>query len=144
MRGPPPFSHSDTNPVLGHVLVHSVDKTHVLVVTVELIWLFLNMLSFNFVPTLNKSLRFMRFRRSYVNLPAVVPVKVTLLLFAGCAVFKWLRSFFLQLFVSNDSAFAYPMFEHTCCSNIVNSKVGKQTKRCEIVINKYIKTKSWS
>ena len=32
--------HLDTNPVLGHVLIHSVDKTHVLVVTVELIWLF--------------------------------------------------------------------------------------------------------
>ena len=64
-RGPPAFFYSDTNPVLGHVLVHSVDKTHVLVVTVELIWLlFLNILSFNFVPTPNKSLRFTRFRRS--------------------------------------------------------------------------------
>ena len=42
--------HSDTNPVLVHVLVHFVDKTYVLVVTVELIWLlFLNILSFNFV-----------------------------------------------------------------------------------------------
>ena len=46
-RGSPPFFHSDTNPVLDHVLFHSVDKTHV---TVKLIWLFLNMLSFNFVP----------------------------------------------------------------------------------------------
>ena len=36
-RGPPPFFHSDTSPVLGHVLVHSVDKTNVQVVTVELI-----------------------------------------------------------------------------------------------------------
>ena len=64
-RGPPAFFYSDTNPVLGHVLVHSVDKTHVLVVTVELIWLlFLNILSFNFVPTPKKSLRFTRFRRS--------------------------------------------------------------------------------
>ena len=56
-RGPPPFFHLDTNPLLGHVLIHYVDKTHVLVVTVELIWLFfLNILSFNFVPTPNKSL----------------------------------------------------------------------------------------
>ena len=58
--------HSDTNPVLGHVLVHFVGKTN-LVVTVELIWLFLNILCFNFVLTLNKSLRFTRFGRSYVN-----------------------------------------------------------------------------
>ena len=28
------FFHLDTNPVLGHVLIHSVDKTHVLVATV--------------------------------------------------------------------------------------------------------------
>ena len=56
-RVPPPFFHSDTNPVFGHVLIHSFDKTHVLVVTVELIWLLLlNILSFNFVPTPNKFL----------------------------------------------------------------------------------------
>ena len=70
--GPPPFFHSDTNPVIGHVLVYSVGKTHILVVTVELIWWFLNILFFNFVPTPNKSLRFTRFRRSCVNRPAVV------------------------------------------------------------------------
>ena len=40
------------DPVLAHVLIH-----YVLVVTVELIWLlFLNILSFNFVPAPNKSL----------------------------------------------------------------------------------------
>ena len=45
------FFHWDTNPVLAHVLIYSVEKTHVLVVTVKLIWcLFLNILSFNFVP----------------------------------------------------------------------------------------------
>ena len=57
---PPPFFHSDTIAALGHNLVHSADKTHVLVVTVELIYLlFLNIyLNFCFVPTLNKSLRF--------------------------------------------------------------------------------------
>ena len=50
-----PFFHSDTNPVFGHVLSHSFDKTHVLVVTVELIWLLLlNILSLNFVPMPNK------------------------------------------------------------------------------------------
>ena len=38
--------------------------------TVELIWLlFLNILSFNFVPTPNRSLRFRRFRRNYVKPP---------------------------------------------------------------------------
>ena len=60
-------------PILGHVLVHFVDKTHVLVVSVELIGLlFLNIFSFNFAPTPNKSLRFSRFRGSYVNRPAVI------------------------------------------------------------------------
>ena len=44
-REPPPFFHLDTSPVISHVLIHSVDKTHILVVTVELIWLlFLNIL----------------------------------------------------------------------------------------------------
>ena len=55
-------------------LATSLDKTNALFVTVELIWLlFLNTLSFNFVATLNKSLRFKRFRRNYVNHPPVVP-----------------------------------------------------------------------
>ena len=72
-RGTPSCFHSDTNPVIDHALVHSVDKTYVLVVTVELIWLlFLNILSFNFVPIPRKSLRFTRFGRSYENHPVVV------------------------------------------------------------------------
>ena len=51
------FFYSDTNPVFGYVLSHSFDKTHVLVVIVELIWLLLlNILSFNFVPTPKKFL----------------------------------------------------------------------------------------
>ena len=55
--GPWPFFHLDTIPVLGHALIDSVDKTYFLVVTVQLIWLlFLNILSFNFVPMPNKSL----------------------------------------------------------------------------------------
>ena len=71
--GPPLFLHLDTNPVIGHALAHSVDKTHVVVVTVDLIWLlFLNILSFIFIATPRKSLRFTRFIRSYVNGPAVV------------------------------------------------------------------------
>ena len=70
---PPPFFHLDTNPVIIHTLAHSVDKIHVLVVTMELIWLlFLNTLSFSFVPAPRKSLRFTRFRRSYVNHPVIV------------------------------------------------------------------------
>ena len=41
----------------GYVLRHSFDKTHALVVTVELIWLLLlNILSFKFAPTSNKFL----------------------------------------------------------------------------------------
>ena len=31
-----------------------------------------------------------------------------------------------------------------CCSNTINSNVGKQTKISEIVVHQYIKTKSWS
>ena len=90
-RGPPPFFHLDTNHVLGHVLIHSFDKTHVLVVTVELIWLlFLNILSFNFVPTPNQFLRLKRFRKSYVNRSDVVLTNHTsctvFLLNVSCAV----------------------------------------------------------
>ena len=56
-RVPPPVFHSSTNPVLCQVLIQSFDKTQVLVVTVELIWLvLLNILSFNYVPMPNKFL----------------------------------------------------------------------------------------
>ena len=69
------------------VAVHFIDKTHVLIVAVELIWLlFLNILSVNFVPTTNKTLRFKRFKRSYLNHLAVILVKVTLLFCLMCAV----------------------------------------------------------
>ena len=48
-REPLPFFHPDTNPVIGQVLVHFVDKTHALVVTVELIWfLFFVVLEYTF------------------------------------------------------------------------------------------------
>ena len=77
----PLFLHLNTSPVTGHTRVYSVDKTHFLVVTMDLIWLlFLNILSFNFVATPRKFRRFTRFIRSHVNHPAVVLTnKVTLL-----------------------------------------------------------------
>ena len=82
-------------PILGHVLVHSVDKTHVLVVTVELVGLlFLNTFSFNFAPTPNKPLGFTRFRRSYVNHPAVVLTNHCQSYTALCALFKVARFLF--------------------------------------------------
>ena len=65
------FFHSDNITILGRIFIHSVDKTNVLVVTKELIWLlFLNILSFNFFLTPSKSLRFTRFRRNYINCSA--------------------------------------------------------------------------
>ena len=77
------------------------------------------------------SVRLARFRRSYVNRPGVVLTNHTsytaFLLDVRCAVRSGRVPFFLQLFVPNDSTFAY-------------SKAGKQTKRCQIVIHKYIKT----
>ena len=82
-RRPPPSFHPDTSPVIGHTVVHSVDKTHVLAVTMELIWLlFLNILSFNFALTPRKSLMFTRLRRSCVSCPVIV-------LTSHCS--KWLR-----------------------------------------------------
>ena len=97
-RGTPPCSHPNTNPVIGHALVHSVDKTHDLIVTVELIWLLsLNILSFNFVPTPRTFLKFTRFRRSYANRRLVVLTNhcqsyTAFLLDVRCS--KWPRSFF--------------------------------------------------
>ena len=53
------------------------------------------------------------------------------------AVLKVATFLFFQMFVPDDSVFAYTIFvEHTTSSNVVNSKVGKQTKRREIVIHK--------
>ena len=108
--GPPLFLHLHTNPIIGHAQVHSVDKTHVLVVTVDLIWLlFLNILSFNFVATPRKSLRFTRFIRSYVNRPAVVLTNHCQSYTAFLLDVRFSKlpcSIFLQLFVPNDSAFA--------------------------------------
>ena len=70
--GLPLFLHVDTSPATGHALVDSVDKTRVLVVTVNLIWLlFLNIVSLKFVATPNNLFRFTRFISSYVNHPAL-------------------------------------------------------------------------
>ena len=66
--------------------------------------MFLNILSFNFVQTPNKSLRLRRFRRSYANCPVVVPITVKialLILLDVCALFKVATFLFLQLFVPN-------------------------------------------
>ena len=108
-RGPLSFFHPDTNLVLENVLVHLVGNTHVVVVAVELIWLLcLNALSFNFVQTLNKSLRFRKFRRSNVHRSDIIQMNhyescTTFLLHVLCS--KWPHSFFLRLFVPNTSAF---------------------------------------
>ena len=70
---------------------------------------FLNILSFNFVATPRKSLRFTRFIRSYVNCRAVALTNhcqsyTAFLLDVRCS--KLPCSIFWQLFVPNDSAFA--------------------------------------
>ena len=104
-QGPPAFFHLDTNPVLRDFLVHSVEKNHALVVTVELIWLlFLNILLSNFIQTPNKSFRFKKLR-SYVHRSVVVKTNhchiwTVFLLDVRCS--KLRHSFFLRLFVPND------------------------------------------
>ena len=101
-------------PILGHVLIHSIDKINVLIVTVKLIsLLFLNILFFNFVTTPNKSLRFTRSSTIYVNRTAAVLTNhcqsyiflSKLLFLLMCAVQSG-HIPFLQLFVPNHSAFA--------------------------------------
>ena len=115
----------------------------VLVVTVELIGLlFLNIFSFNFNPTPNKSLRFTRFRKSYINQSGFVLTNYyqsNTAILLDVRFLKWPRSFFFCSCLSPMIVHVRNV-EHTCCSNIANSKEGKQTKGCEIVIDKYIKT----
>ena len=109
-------------PILCHVLVPSVDKTHVLAVTVKLIWLlFLNLFSFNFVPIQNKPLRFTRFRRSYVNRPAVILTNhcqsyTGFLLDVRCS--KCPYSFFFDCCVS-------PMIVHLCSLILLSTRVSR-------------------
>ena len=76
--------------------------------------------------------RLARFRRSYVKPSAVVLTSLIAQRFClmYAAVLKVATFLFLQMFVPDDSVFAYTIFvEHTSSSNVVNSKVGKQTKR---------------
>ena len=121
-RGPPQFFHLDTNPIIGHALVHSVDKTYVLVVTVDLIWLlFLNILSFNFVATLRKSLRFTRIIRSYA-----VVLTNNYQSYVYCS--RLPCSIFLKCL--------FPMIVYLrCWTHLLLEQMGRQTNRCEIVIN---------
>ena len=84
---------------IGHVLIHSFDKIHVLVVTVELIWLLLlNILSLLFSNVKKLSVRLARFRGSYRKHPAVVLTSQTsytaFLLDVCCAVQSCHVSFF--------------------------------------------------
>ena len=98
-RGQQPLFHSDTSLTLSHFLVDSVSQTSILVVAVELIWLFFsNILPFNFVQRQSKSLRFRRFRRIYVTHPTIVSTNHnqgwTRLLFLACSVQSGYVSFF--------------------------------------------------
>ena len=97
-RGLPPFSHSNTSLALENVLIHPVEKTHVLVVKVDLIWLlFLNILSFNFAQMPNKDSEDLE-EPMYRVLMSFKPITVK--------VFIVTTFLFLQLFVPNFSAFA--------------------------------------
>ena len=105
-HGPLALFHSDTNLSSGHVLTHSDDKTHVLVVTVELTWLlFFNALSFNFVPAPNKSLIDWQDSEEAMQttlLSFSPTTQVTLLVCLICAaLFKITAFLFLQLFLPN-------------------------------------------
>ena len=104
--------------------------------------MFLNILSFNFVPTPRKSLRFTRFRRSYLNRPAVLTNFGSVLTnhcqgYTVCCLICAVQScqvpFFLQLFVPNDSAFA--LLSTPVARMWTHVDVDRQTNKCEIVIN---------
>ena len=143
-RRPPPFFHSGINPVLGHVLIHFVNKAHALTVTVELIWLlFLNNLLQLCSNARQITVRLAGFRRSFVSRPAVVLTNhtsyTTSLLYV-----RWAVQSGHIYFVFCCCLYPFFVVEHTCCSNVVNSKVWEQTKGREIVINKNIKTNTWS
>ena len=136
--------HLNTNLILGHILIHSVDKTHVLVVTVQLIWLLLlNILSFNFVPTSNKFLRLERIRKSYINRPDVLTNHANytaFLLDARCTV----QCGHVPFFSSCLSPILLHLRNLFLLTTPVARMMGKQTKRCETGIHKHTKTNSWS
>ena len=113
--GPLPLFHLDTSIVLGHILIHSVDKTHLLVVIVELIWLlFSNILSFNLVLRPNKSLWFTWFRRSYVNCPAVILIKVDVRCFSWFAGW-WFAKLICLMSILQSSNFPFFFFLFCSC-----------------------------
>ena len=100
----------DTNLVFGHVLIHSFDKTHVLVVRVELICSLLLNIFFQLCCNAKKiSATLTRFRRSYVKCPLVILTSHTshtpFLVDVRCPV-QSDHIPFLQLFVHDNSAFA--------------------------------------
>ena len=95
--------------ILGQVLVHSVEKTHVLVVIVVLIGYCSWYIFFNFVPTPNKSLRFARFTWSCSNRTAAVLVPMLFCLMWALKMATFLLQLLqlsTQLLVSSDSSFA--------------------------------------
>ena len=142
-REPPPFFHSDTNtwprsgPFCWQNPCSGSNSGTDLVVTLEYIF-------YNFVLPPNKPVRLTRFRRSYVNYTAVVLTNhfqnyTAFLLDVCCSL--WPRSFFCS--------WLCPMLVHLrslflLSTSVANSKVGKQMKKFEIVIHKYIKADTWS
>ena len=110
-RVPPPFFHSDTNPVFGLVLSHSFRQNPCsgcnsgidLVVAFEYTFF---QLCYNAEQI---SVRLARFRRSYVTRPAVVlpsHKSYTAFLLGVCCAVQSGHVPFLQLFVPDDSVFA--------------------------------------
>ena len=137
-------------PRLGHVLVHSAEKTNVLVVTVELNQLlFSNILFFNFIPTPNKSLRFKRFRRSYLNRTVAVLTNhsqsyTAFLLDARCS--KWPCSLFFRCLSRMIVHLRNLFLLNTRATQIFLTPrwVSRQKDVTKIVIHKYFKTNNWS
>ena len=99
---------------------HTTSK-HVLGVTVELIWLlFLNILSFNFLQTPNKSLRFRKFRRSNVHCSPVVQTnhcQVALLILLDVLCPRCSHSFFC--------GFLPPTIVHLCNLFLLSTPVAQ-------------------
>ena len=122
--------------MFGQVLVHSINKIHILVVTVEFIWLMLlNILSLNFVQTPIKSFRFKGFSRSYIKHLVVTPTTVKVaLLFAWCTLFKYAMFHFYSclkpILVDLRNLFLL--------STPVTPRWVNRDQKCEIVIHIFI------
>ena len=107
-REPPPFFHSDTNPVLGHVLIHYFEcsgRNSGIDLVVNLEYTFFQLCS----NAEQISVTLTRFRRSYVKTPSVVLTSHTsytgFLLDVHYAVQSGLVSFYAAV-VPDDGAFA--------------------------------------